>query len=87
MAIDTNMHNTVAYLSPLKDNSLLISLFLLASGKDIVLQPRNRPIKYAELYGLVFAPRLKKGYHQIWEANLQPKNAQSWPQVFLGPDS
>ncbi len=32
----------------------------------------------AALYdGLVLAPRLKKGYHQIWEANLQPKNAQS----------
>jgi hypothetical protein len=29
----------------------------------------------------------KKAYHQIWEANLQPKNAQSWPHVFLGPDS
>jgi hypothetical protein len=26
----------------------------------------------AELYGLVLAPRLEKGYHQIWEANLQP---------------
>jgi hypothetical protein len=26
----------------------------------------------AELYGLVVAPRLKKGYHQIWEASLQP---------------
>jgi hypothetical protein len=26
----------------------------------------------AELYGLVLAPRLKKGYRQIWEANLQP---------------
>jgi hypothetical protein len=25
----------------------------------------------AELYGLVSATRLKKGYHQIWEANLQ----------------
>jgi hypothetical protein len=24
----------------------------------------------AELYGLVLAPRLKKGYRQIWEANL-----------------
>jgi hypothetical protein len=23
-----------------------------------------------ELYGLVLAPRLKKEYHQIWEANL-----------------
>jgi len=23
----------------------------------------------AELYGLVLAPRLEKGYHQIWEAN------------------
>jgi hypothetical protein len=26
----------------------------------------------AELYGLVLAPRLKKGHHKIWEANLQP---------------
>jgi hypothetical protein len=25
-----------------------------------------------ELYGLVFAPRLEKGYNQIWEANLRP---------------
>jgi hypothetical protein len=24
----------------------------------------------AELYGLVLARRLKKGYHQIWEANV-----------------
>jgi len=29
----------------------------------------------------------KKEGHQIWEANLQPQNAQSWAQVFLGPDS
>jgi hypothetical protein len=26
----------------------------------------------AKLYGLVLAPRLKKRYHHIWEANLQP---------------
>jgi hypothetical protein len=26
----------------------------------------------AELCGLDLAPRLKKGYHIIWEANLQP---------------
>jgi hypothetical protein len=26
----------------------------------------------AELYGLLLAPRLKKRYHHIWEANLQP---------------
>jgi hypothetical protein len=25
----------------------------------------------AEFYGLVLAPSLKKGYHQIWKANLQ----------------
>jgi hypothetical protein len=25
----------------------------------------------AEHYDLVFSPRQKKGYHQIWEANLQ----------------
>jgi len=37
----------------------------------------NVPQVNAELYGLVLAPRLKKGYHEIWEANLQPKNAQS----------
>jgi hypothetical protein len=29
----------------------------------------------AELYGLVSAPRLKKGYHQIWEAISQPLGA------------
>ncbi len=29
----------------------------------------------AELCGLVLAPRLKKGYHQIWEANLQTSRA------------
>jgi hypothetical protein len=27
---------------------------------------------YVELYGLVLAPRVKKGYCRIWEANLQP---------------
>jgi hypothetical protein len=37
----------------------------------------------AELYGLLLAPRLKKGYNQIWKANLQPQDAQSWPQDFL----
>jgi uncharacterized protein YehS (DUF1456 family) len=26
----------------------------------------------SELYGLVLTRRLKKGYHPIWEANLQP---------------
>jgi hypothetical protein len=26
----------------------------------------------AELYGLVLAPRLEKGCHPIWEADLQP---------------
>jgi len=30
----------------------------------------------AELYGLVLASRLKKGYHRIWEANLQPLGGQ-----------
>jgi hypothetical protein len=24
------------------------------------------------LMGFVLAPKLEKGYHQIWEANLQP---------------
>jgi hypothetical protein len=37
----------------------------------------------AERFGLILAPRLKKDTIKIWEANLQPKNAQSWPQVFL----
>jgi hypothetical protein len=26
----------------------------------------------AEIYGLVLAPKLEKGYHRIWVANLQP---------------
>ncbi len=82
------MHNTaVAYLSPWKDNNLLISLFLLAlpfrEGHCAATQKWTHLVGCAELYGLVLAPRLKKGYHQIWEANLQPKNAQNWPQVFL----
>jgi hypothetical protein len=29
----------------------------------------------AELYGLVLAPSLERGYHGIWEANLQPFGA------------
>jgi hypothetical protein len=44
----------------------------------------------AEFYGLVLAPRLKKkGYHQIWEANLQllgpicnPKMLKIGPKFF-----
>jgi hypothetical protein len=46
----------------------------------------------AELYGLVLAPRLNKripsnlgGQFATLGANLQPKNAQSWPQVFSAP--
>jgi len=31
----------------------------------------NLPIN-AELYGLLLAPRLEKGYQGIWEINLQP---------------
>jgi hypothetical protein len=34
-----------------------------------------RLLIHAELYGLVLAPMLKKGYHQSWEANLQPLGA------------
>jgi hypothetical protein len=26
----------------------------------------------AKFYGLILAPRLRKQYHQIWEADLQP---------------
>jgi hypothetical protein len=33
--------------------------------------PAPQVLINAELYGLVLAPRLKKDYHQIWEANLQ----------------
>jgi len=37
----------------------------------------NRPqvLINAELYDLALATRLEKGYHQIWEANLQPLGA------------
>jgi hypothetical protein len=38
-------------------------------GKNYSICPRLQ--KNAELYGLVLDPRLKKGYHQIWEANSQ----------------
>jgi hypothetical protein len=26
----------------------------------------------AELYGLLLTPRLERGYHRLWEANLRP---------------
>ncbi len=51
--------------------------FTLRVKAEIERNFSNVPQVNAELYGLVLAPRLKKGYHQIWEANLQPKNAQS----------
>jgi hypothetical protein len=49
-------------------------------------------LKNAELYGLVLDPRLKKGYHQIWEANLQPpgpmfQHFSKLAPSFFGPDS
>jgi hypothetical protein len=37
----------------------------------------------AELYGLVSAPRLEKGYHRIWEANLQSLGANVAAFVIL----
>ncbi len=40
------------------------------SEKKISICPKL--VINAEHYGPVLAPRLKKGYHQIWEANLQP---------------
>jgi hypothetical protein len=42
----------------------------------------------AELDGLVLAPRLKKGYHQIWEANLHAATPRANVPAFisiLGP--
>ncbi len=40
----------------------------------------------AELYGLVLAPSLEKGYHQIWEANLQPLGPNNKPKMLkVGP--
>ncbi len=35
----------------------------------------NMPQIYVKLYGLILGPRVKKGYYQIWEANLQPLGA------------
>jgi hypothetical protein len=41
-----------------------------------VMYPKPQVLVNAELYGLVLAARLKKGYHhQIWEANLQSLGA------------
>jgi hypothetical protein len=37
----------------------------------------------AELYGLVLAPSLEKGYHRIWEANLHPLRPMSQHLLYL----
>ncbi len=34
-----------------------------------------------ELYGCALAPRLKKAYHPIWEANLQPLGPNNKPKM------
>jgi hypothetical protein len=54
-----------------------ISLKSLTQGVKAEIEKKNfsicpKLLINAELYGLLLAPRLKKGYHQIWEANLQP---------------
>jgi hypothetical protein len=36
----------------------------------------------AELYDLALATRLEKGYHQIWEANLQPLGANLCSSIY-----
>jgi hypothetical protein len=39
-----------------------------------------------ELYGCALAPRLRKGYHPIWEANLQPLGPNNKPKMLkVGP--
>jgi hypothetical protein len=45
----------------------------------------NRPqvLINAELYDLALATRLEKGYHQIWEANLQPLGAILCSSIYL----
>jgi hypothetical protein len=48
---------------------------------------KNKSICPKLLYGLVLAPRLKKGYHQIWEANLQPQKCSKLAPCFFGPNS
>jgi hypothetical protein len=47
-----------------------IEVFLYQTLKNFSVCPKL--LLNAEHYGFVLAPRLKKGYHQIWEANLQP---------------
>jgi len=37
----------------------------------------------AELYGLVLASRLEKGYHWIWEANLQPLGGPMFQHLLI----
>jgi hypothetical protein len=39
-------------------------------GKIFLISPKL--LVNAELYSLILTPRLKEGYHPIWEANLQP---------------
>jgi hypothetical protein len=59
--------------------------FTLGIKSDSFFKKFNLPqiLINAELYGLVLAPRLKKRYHQIWEA----KNVQSSPPNSFGPAS
>jgi hypothetical protein len=41
----------------------------------------------AELYGLILGPRVKKGYHQIWEANWEPLGPIYNPKMLkVGPE-
>jgi hypothetical protein len=47
----------------------------------------------AKLHGLLLVPRMKKGYHQIWEADVQPLGPNKNPKLikvgpkFFGSDS
>jgi hypothetical protein len=40
----------------------------------------------AKLHGLVLVPRMKKGYHQIWEVDVQPRGPNNNPKLIkVGP--
>jgi len=48
------------------------TLWVKAEIEKNIFNLRQANNKCGTFYGLVLAPRLKKGYHLIWETNLQP---------------
>jgi len=70
MFLLSSLTSSQIWLSPLVDKAWFTLGVKADSEKNFSICPKL--VINAEHYGPVLAPRLKKGYHQIWEANLQP---------------